>query len=163
MKSILIAIYIICSSINTIAQLPEFEVRDLDQNWIHLSDLNGEELTVIDFWATWCKPCVSAIPKLNALYVEFSNQGVEFVGINVDGPRNHSKVKPFVNTLNIKYPIVLDPDQDLVNEYNVTAFPTLIVVNSKGNELFVHEGFNPGDEKMIRDKLIKLLENETKN
>jgi cytochrome c biogenesis protein CcmG/thiol:disulfide interchange protein DsbE len=158
MKSILIIISVFYSSISAFSQLPEIEVRDLDQNWISLSDLNGEELTVIDFWATWCKPCVTAIPKLNSLYTEFSKQGIEFVGINVDGPRNHSKVKPFVNTLNINYPIVLDPDQDLVNEYNVTAFPTLIIVNSKGEELFVHEGFNPGDEKLIRDELIKLLE-----
>lgn len=157
MKSFLLVIFIIYSSIDTFAQLPELEVRDLDQNWISLSDLNGEKLTVIDFWATWCKPCVSALPKLNLIYTEFSEQGVAFVGINVDGPRNQSKVKPFVSTLSIKYPIVLDPDQDLVNEYNVTAFPTLIVLNSEGEELFVHEGFNPGDEVIIRDKLIKLL------
>ena len=144
----------------TQAQLPEVEVKDINQNWVSLNNLSGEKYTVIDFWATWCKPCVTAIPKLNVIYQEFSSQGIEFVGVNIDGPRNQSKVKPFANTLNIKYPIVLDPNQELVNDYNVTAFPTLIVLNKKGKEVFVHEGFNPGDEKLIKEELTKLLKNE---
>lgn len=139
------------------AQFSALEVKDIDQNWVSLNDFKGEKLTVIDFWATWCKPCVSSIPKLNSIYEEFSENGVEFIGVNVDGPRNLAKVKPFVKTLNIKYPVVLDPNQDLVNEFNVNVFPTLIVFNALGKEVFVHEGFNPGDEKLIRDELYKLL------
>ena len=50
--------------------------------------------------------------------------------------------------------------QELVNDYNVTAFPTLIVLNKKGKEVFIHEGFNPGDEKLIKEELSKLLKNE---
>ena len=140
------------------AQLPEIEVKDINQNWINFTDLQGEKITVIDFWATWCKPCVTAIPKLNSIYEEFSKQGVEFIGVNVDGPRNQSKVKPFSNSLNIKYPLILDPDQELVNDFNVVAFPTLIILDEKGKEVFVHEGFNPGDEILIKNELAKQLE-----
>jgi thiol-disulfide isomerase/thioredoxin len=139
------------------AQIPDVEVKDVDKNWISLSDLKGEKLTVVDFWATWCKPCVTSIPKLNNLYSEFKSQGVELIGINVDAPRSIAKVKPFVNTMNIEYPIVLDQDQDLVNQLNVSVFPTLIVFNKKGDEVFVHEGFNPGDEQLIKNKLSELL------
>lgn len=139
------------------AQLPDVEVKDINQNWSSLSDYSGEELTIIDFWATWCKPCVTAIPKLNTIYTKVANQGVNFIGVNVDGPRNQAKVKPFANSLNIKYPILLDPDQNLVDEFNVTVFPTLIVLNEKGKEVFIHEGFNPGDEKIIEEELSKLL------
>jgi thioredoxin-related protein len=89
--------------------------------------------------------------------------GIQFVGVNADGPRNQSKVKPFAKSLNIKYPIVLDPDQDLVNEFHVTAFPTLIVLNKKGKKVFIHEGFNPGDEKLIQKELSKILKNEAAN
>ena len=139
------------------AQLPNLEVKDLNQNWVSLNDIKGEKLTVIDFWATWCKPCVSSIPKLNSIYEDFSKLGVEFIGINVDGPRNLAKVKPFATSLNIKYPIILDPNQDLVDEFNVNVFPTLIVINNAGKEVFIHEGFNPGDEKLIREELANLL------
>jgi len=152
-----------CLAIITMAQLPEIEVKDINQNWISLDELNGEKFTVIDFWATWCKPCVTGIPKLNTLYAKFSDQGVEFVGINIDGPRNQSKVKPFAKSLGIKYPIILDPDQELVDYFNITAFPTLIVLNKKGKEVFIHEGFNPGDEQIISEELDKLLKNETED
>lgn len=157
MKKYLLFIIVLFTIYISTAQLPDIAVKDINHNWISLSDLSGENYTVIDFWATWCKPCVTAIPKLNSIYEEFSNKGIEFVGVNVDGPRNQSKVKPFANSLNIKYSIVLDPDQDLVSEFNVTAFPTLIVLNSKGKEVFMHEGFIPGDEKLIKEELSKLL------
>lgn len=163
MKRFYLFLFILNTTIVSFAQLPEIEVKDMDQNWISLSELSGEKLTVIDFWATWCKPCVTGIPKLNSIYKDLSEQGVSFVGVNIDGPRNQSKVKPFANSLNIKYPIVLDPNQELVNDFNVTAFPTLIVLNEKGKEVFVHEGFNPGDEKIIKDEITKLLNNETEN
>lgn len=163
MKKYLGVLFFVFATNLTFAQLPDFEVKDIDQNWKSLNEMGGEKYTVIDFWATWCKPCVSSIPKLNSIYSEFSDQGIEFIGINTDGPRNQAKVKPFVNSLNIKYPIVLDPDQELVDEYNVTSYPTLIVLNKKGKEVFVHEGFTPGDEDLIRKELTKLLTNETEN
>lgn len=157
MKKITLLIFSVFISLSGWAQFPDIEAKDIDQNWVSLKDFKGEKLTVIDFWATWCKPCVAAIPKLNSIYGDFSEKGVGFIGVNVDGPRNLSKVKPFATSMNIKYPMVLDPDQDLVNRFNVTVFPTLIVLNEKGKEVFVHEGFNQGDEKLIREKLQKLL------
>lgn len=157
MKNIFLFLIVINITIFSSAQLPEIEVKDIDQNWVSLDEFNGEKLTVLDFWATWCKPCVTGIPKLNSLYKEFSEQGVEFIGINIDGPRNQSKIKPFVQSLGIQYPIILDPDQELVDDYNVTAFPTLIVINNKGKQVFVHEGFLPGDEKRIKEEISKLL------
>lgn len=163
MKELVITIFLIWSSLTAFAQLPDIEVKDINQNLILLSELNGEKLTVVDFWATWCKPCVTAIPKLNSIYEELAPLGIQFVGVNVDGPRNQSKVKPFAKSLNIKYPIILDPDQNLVNEFHVTAFPTLIVFNTKGEEVFSHEGFNAGDEKLIREELSKILKNEAKD
>ncbi len=140
------------------AQFPDNEVKDIDQNRISLTDLKGKKFTVLDFWATWCKPCVTAIPKINSIYGEFSPKGIGFIGVNVDGPRNLSKVKPFATSMNIKYPVVLDPDQDLVNRFNVTVFPTLLVLNENGKEVFIHEGFNVGDEKLIKEELQRLLE-----
>lgn len=157
MKYLIMFLIVINFASVSSAQLPEIEVKNLNQDWVSLNDLSGEKLTVIDFWATWCKPCVTGIPKLNVIYEEFSKQGVEFVGINIDGPRNQSKVKPFVHSLGIKYSIVLDPDQELVDDFNVTAFPTLIVIDEKGKQVFIHEGFLPGDEKKIKDEITKLL------
>lgn len=155
-KYILLFFLVLIASVGR-AQLPDVEVRDLERNWVSLTDLKGEKLTVVDFWATWCKACVSAIPKLNVIYAENKGQGVNFVGVNVDGPRNQAKVKPFVNALSINYTTILDPNQELANDLNISVYPTLLVFNSEGKEVFVHEGFNPGDEDIIRAELEKLL------
>ncbi len=79
-KFLIISFFNLCT-IGISAQIPDMEVRDIDQNWISLQSVKGEELTVIDFWATWCKPCVTSIPKLNSLYNEFKDKQVEFIGV----------------------------------------------------------------------------------
>jgi thiol-disulfide isomerase/thioredoxin len=157
MKNPLLIFFILTVTSSVYAQFPDNKVKDIDQNRISLSALKGEKLTVLDFWATWCKPCITAIPEINSIYDEFSPKGIGFIGVNVDGPRNLSKVKPFATSLNIKYPLVLDPNQDLVNRFNITVFPSLLVLNEKGKEVFIHEGFNPGDENLIKEELLKLL------
>ena len=106
-----------------LAQFPDVEIQRYRSKLVSLDDLQGEKFTVIDFWATWCKPCVTAIPKINTIYNEYSPKGIAFIGVNVDGPRNLSKVKPFATSMKIEYPLVLDPDQNLVNRFNVNVFP----------------------------------------
>ena len=69
-----------------------YQFKSLDNNIFSIDDLKGEKITVIDFWATWCKPCVQSLPKLNEVYNKYKDQGVQFVGMNIDGPRNMAKV-----------------------------------------------------------------------
>ena len=121
------------------------------------ADLRGEKLTLLDFWATWCKPCIQAIPKLNKIYKEYQIKGVEIIGINTDSPRNSAKVKPFAKTYKIAYPILRDPNNEVTTELNVTAFPTLYIINSKNEIIYTHIGFRPGDEKLLIAEIDKLL------
>lgn len=139
------------------AQSLNFEAKDLNNNWISLQSLSGEKFTVIDFWATWCKPCVNALPKINNLYLQFKDQGISFIGVCVDGPRNQAKVKPFTQSLGIQYPIVLDAEQDFMDDLNASVMPTLIILNSQGKEVYRHEGFQVGDEKVLAEKMNSLL------
>ena len=76
------------------AQVVDFELKDLKNNIRNYSELKGEKLTLIDFWATWCKPCKKAIPELNSIYNAYKEKGVEIIGVNCDGPRSISKVIP---------------------------------------------------------------------
>ena len=85
-------------------KIDDFTLKDLNNKRVSFSDLQGENLTIIDFWATWCKPCARAIPELITLYEDYKNQSVQVVGISVDSPRNLAKVKPFVNSMGITYP-----------------------------------------------------------
>jgi len=157
MKKWLCIIFLLSLTQMGFGQLPNIQLKDLDGQTVILKEQLGEKLTVIDFWATWCKPCVAAIPKLSQLAEEYNAKEVAFWGINIDSPRNRSKVKPFVNSLNISYPVFLDADQELMGDLNVHVMPTLLIVDSNGKVRYFHEGFQAGDEKRIKSEITKLL------
>lgn len=135
--------------------LKNFNLKDTQNTSQTYEKLKGEKLTVIDFWATWCKPCVKAIPELNTIYDQYKDKGVSFIGINCDGPRSVAKVGPMSQSLQIKYPVLLDIDATVKTQLNLSAFPTLIIVDSKGKIVWIHEGFTSGDEKEIIAQIEK--------
>jgi len=80
----------------------------------------------------------------------------------VDSPRNDAKIRPFVNTYKLKYPVLRDPNSAYASEANVRYFPTLMIVDRERNILYIHQGFHPGDEKVIEDEIKKHLKRNEK-
>jgi len=140
------------------AQEPYFRIKDLANQWKEYDDLKGENLTVIDFWATWCQPCVQSIPHLNEMASLYADKGVSFIGVSVDGPRNQSKLSPFIKSMGVTYPILRDINSELMSELNVTAVPTLLIYDSSGELVHIHEGYRPGDELAIGEAIKSFLE-----
>jgi len=138
-------------------RVPDFSLENLDNELVSYSEIKGERLTVIDFWATWCQPCIKSIPELVEMYSVFHERGVEFIGISVDSPRNLSKVKPFSHSLGITYPVLLDSNSELMGELNVTAVPTLLIIDRDDRIVYTHEGFHAGDGEIIREEIEKYL------
>jgi thiol-disulfide isomerase/thioredoxin len=132
-----------------------FNLKDTQNTSKTYEDLKGQKLTVIDFWATWCKPCLKAIPELNTIYHQYKDKGVSFISINNDGPRSVAKVGPMSQSLGIKYPVLLDIDSTVKTQLNLSAFPTVILVNTNGKIVWIHEGFVSGDEKEILAQIEK--------
>lgn len=138
-------------------QVRNFVLNDLQNKSRSFDELKGEKLTLIDFWATWCKPCNKAIPELNKLYSQFKDKGVNLIGINCDGPRSVAKVAPLSKSLQIEYPVLLDMNAELMNDLNLSAYPTLLMVNSSGKVVWIHEGYVHGDELVIQKEIEKQL------
>lgn len=139
----------------------DISIKDVNGKATSISEMVSSELIVLDFWATWCKPCVKSIPKLVELSEKYESDKVIFIGVNEDSPRNTNKVKPFVSSLGISYPVILDPEQEIMSELLVNSYPTLMVLNSKAEVLYIHEGYTSGDEYIIEEEINKLLaENE---
>jgi thiol-disulfide isomerase/thioredoxin len=157
MKKFWIILLLLTGSLSHQAQAPYFRLKDLNNQWKEYEDLRGSRLTVIDFWATWCQPCVKSIPLLDELAREFADDGVQFIGVSVDGTRNQAKIKPFVTSMGISYPILRDLNSELMAELSVSAVPTLIMYNQDGDQVYYHEGFRPGDEVIIREHILKEL------
>lgn len=159
MKVILIMLSVLAISGFSLSaqQVRNFTLIDLNNKQQSFYELKGEKLTIIDFWATWCKPCNKAIPELNKIYGEYKNKGVNVIGINCDGPRSIAKVAPLSKTLRIEYPVLIDMNIQLMAELNLSAYPTLILVNSSDKIVWIHEGFIPGDEVEISKEIDKQL------
>jgi len=75
---------------------PDFRLPDLNGKQISLTSLLGKGPIILDFWATWCKPCVKYLPRLQNIYDKYKKENLVVVGINEDGPRNWAKINPFV-------------------------------------------------------------------
>jgi thiol-disulfide isomerase/thioredoxin len=156
-KTIVIT-YTLFTSIGAAAQsVRSFELKDINNSIRSYTELKGEKLTLIDFWATWCKPCNVAIPELNKIYDLYQDKGVAIIGVNCDGPRSVSKVAPFSKSKQIQYPVLIDINSELLKDFNVTGFPTLIVVDANDKVVWVHEGFVAGDTELIIAEIEKLL------
>jgi thiol-disulfide isomerase/thioredoxin len=160
MKTLFLTFLIYCSIQLQAQTVKDFSLKDIQNTSQSFENLKGEKLTVIDFWATWCKPCMKAIPELNILYKEFKEKGVSFISINCDGPRSIAKVGPVSKSLQIEYPVLLDIDSTVKTQLNLSAFPTLILVNSKGKIVWIHEGYVSGDEKEIKAQIEKFSNEE---
>lgn len=158
MKPLIIISFALFASYGITAQtVSNFEFKNIENKTQTYNELKGEKLTLIDFWATWCKPCNKAIPELNKIYSLYKDKGVEIIGINCDGPRSVSKVGPLSKSLKIQYPVLIDINSELKTELNIIVLPTLVIVNTKGKIVWIHEGFVSGDEATIIAEIEKQL------
>lgn len=152
----------IITSFTAYSQVLNTTVKSIDGGVTTIADETEADIIILDFWATWCKPCVKSIPKLAELSEKYKQSGVAFVGVNEDSPRNLVKVKPVSKNLGINYRVVLDTDQTIMSNLFVSAFPTLVIINREEEVLFTHEGFVAGDEVIIEEEILKLLKGNEK-
>jgi cytochrome c biogenesis protein CcmG/thiol:disulfide interchange protein DsbE len=137
--------------------LLDLKLEPLGEEATTLGALAANGPVLLDFWATWCRPCVAAIPELNALHERYRKQGFTVVGISVDGPRNYAKVKPFVSRMAIHYPIVLDEDGSLARVFQVTSVPAAFLLDRSGRVVRVQNGYRPGEADDLDEAVRELL------
>ena len=105
---------------------------------VNAASLKGK-VVIIDFWATWCGPCVAEMPNMKKLYAEYKDKGVEFVGVSLDRPREqggYDKLKAFVEKNKIEWPQYYDgkvPATDFAQDWGIQTIPTVFAVGADGN------------------------------
>jgi peroxiredoxin len=136
---------------------PVFRVRTLTGERLDLDTLLARGPVVLDFWATWCKPCVASLPALAALHRREAGRGLSVLGISIDGPRNFARVRPFVNKLGLDYPNALDEDGSLQERFQVVAVPTTFVIGPDRRIVLAHTGWDRDGLAPIERALAALL------
>jgi cytochrome c biogenesis protein CcmG/thiol:disulfide interchange protein DsbE len=117
---------------------PDFALPDLEGRTVRLSEFRGRAV-VIDFWATWCPPCLFQVPELNAFWKKHRQTGdVVVVGVAVD-TEGAEVVAPWVAEQRVEYPILLG-DEGLARRFGAQGFPTLALVRPDGTLDSLHVG-----------------------
>jgi peroxiredoxin len=128
------------------AKPPDFELPTLDGKTARLSDHLGKDVVLIDFWATFCDPCLAAMPHLDELYKKHKDKGFVVYGISIDGPDSLGLVKTEVAKLGVSFPILLDSETRVVALYNPkTSAPYSVLIGRDGNIIVKKEGYTTGD------------------
>jgi len=136
-----------------------FTLQDVNN---HSISLDGDGLmgkvTVVNFWATWCPPCVEEIPSLNRLNKKM--QGKPFRLISINYAESKSLINKFLKKVNVEFPVLLDRQGEVSAQWNVVAFPSTFVIGPDGK---IHYGINAAiawDDPVIINKLDTLIKSK---
>jgi peroxiredoxin len=137
----------------------DFAARDVEGKTLRLSDYLGKKAILLDFWSTYCEPCLAEMPHLIELYKAQKDKGFVVIAVAMDGPETVADVPMFAKRNGMIFPVVLDEDSHVVQIYNPKkAAPLSVLIDKKGNIFRVREGYNPGDEKLVEADVAKVLE-----
>jgi len=103
------------------------------------------KVVILDFWASWCGPCVRIMPQLQRFYNRYQRHPkVVFLAIN--NSETPEEAMAFLQRLNIRYPTYFDNTRHTSAHFRVVGLPTTVILSTKGEIAFIHRGFNPNDD-----------------
>ncbi|SER70843.1 Peroxiredoxin [Nitrosomonas sp. Nm51] len=122
-----------------------------------LQALKGEVI-YLDFWASWCPPCVQSFPFLNQLHREFGEQGLRIIGVNLD--EKTADANAFLNKHDAQFAIAADPTKQCAKDFDVIAMPSSYLIDREGVVRYIHRGFRPGETDKLRMVVEQLLHHQ---
>lgn len=123
-----------------------------------LGDVLGKQVVVLDFWASWCAPCIKSLPKLAKLTEKFADENVVFYGVNLEEDTN--TVQEFLEKQEIELPVLLDMQAAVAGKYGVDAIPHMVLIGLDGRVQVVHTGAPDDFEGELTRQLTALLAGE---
>lgn len=135
---------------------PDFAAPNLNgKGTVELSKYRGK-VVYLDFWASWCAPCLKAIPEIEKIRAEMPADSFQVVAVNVD--QKKKKALRFLDKHPVGYPSASDPKGRLPGQYGVETMPTSYLIDANGVVRYVHPGFQRGDGSKLRHEIRALLE-----
>lgn len=117
-------------------------------------------VVVVDFWASWCKPCRQSIPWLNAMHSRYAAKGLVVLGVNVDAER--ADADKFLRQTPIDFAVVFDSGGELARKFALQGMPSTLVFNRDGKLVATHLGFQQARKDAREIDLRNLLNEETR-
>jgi len=140
------------------AQLPSVSLKDINGKTVNTAELkNDGKPFIIDFFATWCKPCNRELDAIAEVYEEWQEEtGVKIFAVSIDQAQNINKVKPLVDNHGWEYEVLLDPNSDFKRALGIQMIPYVLIVDGKGQIVYKHNGYTDGAEQELIEKVREL-------
>jgi thiol-disulfide isomerase/thioredoxin len=138
---------------------PDFTLKDLSGRAHKLSGYFPEHVVLLNFWATWCVPCVKELPYLQKFQDLYGPKGLQVLTINVDGPDRLATVSGFLARYGYTLPVLLDTESRVVSVYDPRLnLPYSVLLDRQGTIRYAHLGYSPGDERLLEERIAALLQ-----
>ena len=158
-RLILISLLALIASVGTVyAQLPSVTLKTLDGKSVDTATLSNDgKPFIIDFFATWCKPCNRELDAIADVYDDWKKEtGVKIIAVSIDQAQNINKVKPLVDNHGWEYEVLLDPNGDFKRALGIQMIPYVLIVDGKGQIVYKHNGYTDGAETELIEKVREL-------
>ena len=134
---------------------PDFTLPGLGGSEVSLAATRGS-VTLVDFWASWCAPCLQELPELEKLKAAYGPRGVKFVAVNID--EDPGAAVDMAKRLGLTMPVALDGEKKAASLYNPPTMPSSYVIDRAGQIRYLHAGFDgSADIDKFRAELDTLL------
>lgn len=141
------------------AQLPKVTLKDIHGKEVSTDTLSNQGRPfIIDFFATWCKPCNRELDAISEVYEDWQQEtGVKIIAVSLDQAHNINKVKPLVDNHGWDYEVLLDPNGELKHAFGIQMIPYVLIVDGQGNIVYRHQGYTDGAELELIEKVRELV------
>jgi peroxiredoxin len=137
---------------------PDFTLNDLRGGAIRLSEVATDKVILLNFWATWCVPCVKELPHLQGFQDRYGSRGLQVLAVSTDGPDRQAAVSAFVGRYRYTMPVLLDVRSEVVALFDPQlTLPHTVLLDRSGKIRFAHQGYSPGDERLMEQEIAMLL------
>ena len=133
---------------------PSFALPSRAGDTVSLDQLKGK-VVMLNFWASWCGPCRQEMPLLDQMHKRYSSLGFTLIGVNVEA--NTKDAERWLKDTPVSFPVLFDRDSKVSKLYDVSAMPSTVFIDRKGNLRYLHRGYKAGDESEYLNQIRALL------
>lgn len=135
--------------------VPACQLKAFDQSAPVVLEKYKGQVVYVDFWASWCGPCVESFPFMNKLHNNLKSEGLALLAVNLD--EELADAKNFLEAHKADFTVVTDTEQQCAKQFALKAMPSSFLIDRKGIIREVHLGFRPGEAESFEAKVKQLL------